>query len=105
MLRLIVLLLYVAGLVVFAVFYTREERTAKAKVAAIIGLVLVLLLSIFFSLFIGGAVMVAATFYVADRKNRSRAWAIPAIFFGPLILLLIVFLPKLPEGTSLSLTS
>ena len=105
MLRLIVLFLYLAGLVAFAVFYSREEGTARAKITAVVGLVLVLLLSVFFSLFIGGAVMVAATFYVADRKNRSRAWAIPAIFFGPLILLIVVFLPKLPEGTSLSLTS
>ena len=103
MLRLIILLLYVAGFIAFAVFYTREEGTAKAKITAIVGVIVAILLSMF-NLFIGGAVIVAATFYVADRKNRSRAWAIPAIFLGPIILLVVVLLPKLPEGTSLSLT-
>jgi hypothetical protein len=58
-----------------------------------------------FSVLIGGGVIVAATFYVADRKNRSRAWAIPAIALGPIVLLIVVSLPRLADEGRLSLTS
>ena len=104
MLHPIILLAYLAGFVAFAVFYAHEEGTRKAKITAIVGVILAVLLSTF-SVLIGGAVMVAATFYVADRKNRSRAWAIPAIFLGPIILLIVVSLRKLPPEGTLSLTS
>ena|SRR5215472_12240328 len=105
MLNLIILLAYLAGFVAFAVFYSREEGTRKARITAVVGVILAFLLSLFLSLIIGGGVLVAATFYVADRKNRSRAWAIPAILLGPIILLIVVFLPRLPEEGTLSLAS
>lgn len=61
------------------------------------------LLLALFSLLLGGAVMIAACFYVADRKNRSRMWAILGLFFGPIALLVLVSLSKLNAGDSLSL--
>jgi hypothetical protein len=48
--------------------------------------------------------MVAATFYVADKKNRTRFWAIPALLLGPVIMLIVVLLPKLPDTSSLGLS-
>lgn len=99
------LCLYVASLIAFGVYVVREEGTAKSKfvfvTAILVGVALV-----FFSRILGGGVMVAACFYVADRKNRSRLWALPSLFFGPLVLLLLVFLPKLDDtSTGLHLTS
>jgi RsiW-degrading membrane proteinase PrsW (M82 family) len=61
MLHPLLLLAYVAGFVAFAVFYSREEGTRKAKTIAIVSVILAMLLSLF-SLLIGGAVIVAATF-------------------------------------------
>ena len=104
MLNLIILLAYSTGFAAFAGFYSREEGTWKAKVTAVVGVIVALVLSLF-SLPIGGGLIVAATFYVADRKNRNRAWAIPAILFGPIILLIVVSLPKLADEGTLSLTS
>jgi len=104
MLNPIILFAYLAGFIAFAVFYSREEGTRKAQITAVVGVILAFLLSLF-SLIIGGGVLVAATFYVADRKNRSRAWAIPALLLGPIILLIVVSLPRLPEEGTLSLTS
>jgi hypothetical protein len=105
MLNPIILLAYLAGFVAFAVFYSREEGTRKAQITAVVGVILAFLLSLFLSLAIGGGILVAATFYVADRKNRSRAWAIPALILGPIILLIVVSLPKVAEEGTLSLTS
>ena len=104
MLNLIILLAYLAGFVAFGVFYSREEGTRRAQITAVVGVILAFLLSLF-SLLLGGGVLVAATFYVAYRKNRSRAWAIPAILLGPVILLIVVCLPRLADEGTLSLTS
>ena len=93
--------LYIASLVAFGAFVMREEGTPKAKTFAVLFIIAGIIL-VFFSRLIGGGVMVAACFYVADRKNRSRLWALPGLFFGPLVLLLLVFLPKL-EDTSTGL--
>jgi hypothetical protein len=69
---LIYLILYVAGVVAFAIFVSRQEdSTAKTRVWIWVGAVVALLLALF-SLLLGGAVMIAACFYVADRKSRSR---------------------------------
>ena len=88
--------LYIASLVAFGVFVMREEGTPKAKTFAILFIIVGIVL-VFFSRLIGGGVMVAACFYVADRKNRSRLWALPGLLLGPLVLLLLVFLPKLED--------
>ncbi len=102
---LIIICLYMAGWVAFATFYVRDEgNTTKAIVKASVGIALALVLSAFFSLLVGGAITIAATFYVADRKNRSRAWALLAFLLGPIALLIIVLLPKLPDTSTLSLT-
>jgi drug/metabolite transporter (DMT)-like permease len=97
--------LYVASLVVFAIFVIREEGTGKSKLFAAL-IILVGIVVVFFNRLLGGGVMVAACFYVADRKNRSRMWALPALFLGPLVLLVLLFLPKLEDASSgLHLTS
>jgi uncharacterized membrane protein len=102
-LELIYLLLYVAGVVAFALFVTRQEdSTRKTRVWVWVGAVVALLL-VLFSVLIGGAVMIACCFYVADRKNRSRMWAILGLFFGPIALLVLVSLSKINAGDSLSL--
>lgn len=99
----IYLLLYVAGLVAFAMFVSRQEdSTSKTRVWVWVGAAVAMLLALF-SLLIGGAVMIAACFYVADRKNRSRMWAILGLFLGPVALLVLVSLSKLNSGESLSL--
>lgn len=97
-----IVFLYLAGLIAFMLFYGKEEGTTRAYVGAFAAILIAFVLGIFFRVtMIGG--MVAATFYVADRKNRSRLWAVPAMFFGPLALLVIVLLPK-RQTSSLSLT-
>lgn len=100
---LIYLLLYVAGVVAFAVFVSRQEDSTSKTRIWIWVLALVALLLALSSLLIGGAVMIAACFYVADRKKRSRMWAILGLFFGPVALLVLVSLSKLNAGDSLSL--
>ena len=97
-----ILLLYLAGLIAFALFYGKEEGTTRAYLVAVAAILIAFVLGVFYRITIIGA-MVAATFYVADRKNRSRLWAVPAMFFGPLVLLVIVLLPK-RETSSLSLS-
>jgi hypothetical protein len=99
------LCLYIASLIAFGVYVVREEGTAKSKL--VIGLLILLgIILVFFNRIIGGGVMVAACFYVADRKNRSRLWALLGLFLGPLVLLPLVFLPKLEDTSSgLHLTS
>src|SRR5437879_1655619 len=96
--------LYLAGLIAFAVFYAKEEgiRVSTALmswVAVLLGLAAGLVWP-----GMVGPCMVAATFYVADKKNRTRIWAIPALFLGPIILLVVVFLPKLQDTSTLGLS-
>jgi hypothetical protein len=97
-----ILLLYLAGLIAFVLFYGKEEGTRRACLGASAAISIAFVLGVFYRITIIGA-MVAATFYVADRKNRSRLWAVPAMFFGPLVLLVVVLLPK-RETSSLSLS-
>jgi hypothetical protein len=97
-----ILLLYLAGLIAFVIFYGKEEGTTRASLGAFAAILIAFVLGVFYRITIIGA-MVAATFYVADRKNRSRLWAVPAMFFGPLVLLVVVLLPK-HETSSLSLS-
>jgi hypothetical protein len=96
---LVYLALYIASLVAFGIFVMREEGTVKAKTFAVV-FILVGILLVFVNRVIGGGVMVAACFYAADRKNRSRMWALPALFFGPLVLLWLVCLPKLQDTSA-----
>ncbi|MGE5323189.1 MAG: hypothetical protein ACM3SW_10020 [Actinomycetota bacterium] len=99
----IYLLLYAAGVIAFAVFVSRQkDSTSRTRVWVWVIAVVALLLPLF-SLLIGGAVMIACCFYVADRKNRSRMWAILGLFFGPVALLVLVSLSKLNAGGSFSL--
>jgi hypothetical protein len=97
-----ILLLYLAGLIAFVLFYGKEEGTTGAYLGATAAILIAFVLGVFYRITIIGA-MVAATFYVADRKNRSRLWAVPAMFFGPLALLVVVLLPK-RKTSSLSLS-
>jgi hypothetical protein len=97
-----ILLVYLAGLIAFVLFYGKEEGTKRAYLGAFAAILIAFLLGVFYRITIIGA-MVAATFYVADKKNRSRLWAIPAMFFGPFVLLVVVLLPK-HETPTLSLT-
>jgi hypothetical protein len=99
---LLVYALYLAGLIAFGVFYIMEEGTTKAYVGIFAVIVVVVLLGVMQRLFFAGA-MVAGTFYVVDRKNRSRGWAIPAILFGPIVLFIVVLLPKQAADSTLSL--
>jgi len=97
--------LYIVSLVVFGIFVIREEGTAKSKFVVVVAIVIGVVL-VFFNRILGGGVMVAACFYAADRKNRSRMWALPGLFLGPIILFILVFLPKLEDtSTGLHLTS
>jgi uncharacterized membrane protein len=96
---LVFLALYIASLIAFGIFVVREEGTTKSKIFVVL-LIAVGILVVFFNRIIGGGVMVAACFCVADRKNRSRMWALPGLFLGPLILLLLVCLPKLEDASS-----
>ncbi len=96
--------LYTAGWVAFAIFYAREEQTTKALVLGFAGVVVALLLTVFFGVFVGGAITIAATFYVADRKNRSRGGALVSFLLGPIALLIVVLLPKQVDTSTLSLT-
>ena len=97
-----ILLLYLAGLIAFVLFYGKEEGSKRAYLGAFAAISVAFVLGVFYRITIIGA-MVAATFYVADRKGRSRLWAIPAMFLGPLVLLVVVLLPK-HETSTLSLT-
>lgn len=90
------------GLIAFVLFYGKEEGTTRAYLGAFAAILIAFVLGVFYRITILGA-MVAATFYVADRKNRSRLWAVPAMFLGPLVLLAVVLLPK-RETSSLSLS-
>jgi hypothetical protein len=101
---LVYLVLCIAGYAAFCIFYAREEGTSAAIVKAVVMFVVASLLAIYLRL-LGAAVVIAATFYVADRKNRSRGWAALAFLLGPIALLIAVALPKLPDSSlSLSLT-
>jgi hypothetical protein len=97
-----ILFLYLAGLIAFVLFYGKEEGTTRAYLGAFAAILIAFALGVFYRITILGA-MVAATFYVADRKNRSRLWAVPAMFLGPLVLLAVVLLPK-RETSRLSLS-
>jgi hypothetical protein len=95
--------LYAAGCVAFGIYYAKENGgTPKAATKGILAALLLLVLGALHGL-LGVGAMVAATFYVADRKNRSRSWAALAMFFGPIALLIVTLLPKQAE-TKLSLT-
>ncbi len=102
---LLVISLYMAGWIAFAIFYAREEQTVKATIVACGGVALALLLTLFFGVYVGGAITVAATFYVADRKNRSRGWALLSFVIGPVALVIITILPKQVDTSTLSLTT
>jgi RsiW-degrading membrane proteinase PrsW (M82 family) len=95
--------LYVAGLIVFGIFVSREQESSNAKVGVWIGIVSAVILAFLWTA-VGLGMMVAACFYVADKKNRSRMWAILGLLIGPIALLLLVALPKLDAGDSLSLS-
>lgn len=88
----------------FAIFYVREEESSSASIVkAAVGFVIAGLITWYIGV-IGGAIAIAATFYVADRKNRSRGWAALAFLLGPITLLVVVCLPKLADTSSLSLS-
>jgi MFS family permease len=88
----------------FALFYVSEDaRSPRSIVKASIAFVIASLVTFYIGVAVGGALAVAATFYVVDRKNRSRGWALVALLFGPITLLITVCLPKV-AGTTLSLT-
>jgi peptidoglycan biosynthesis protein MviN/MurJ (putative lipid II flippase) len=99
---LVFVVLCIISYAAFGVFYAREEGTTAAKVKAIIGVVVASIITFFFGI-IGGGIAIAATFYVVDRKNRSRGWAPLAFLLGPIALLIAVSLPKLEDTSSLSL--
>jgi hypothetical protein len=89
----------------FAGFYMSENRCSpRSIVTAAIGFVIASLLTLSVGAAVGGALAVAATFYVVDRKNRSRAWALAALLFGPITLFITVCLPKV-SATTLSLNA
>lgn len=94
--------LYVAGLIVFGIFVTREQQSTNAKVGVWIGIFFAVILALFSNL-LGLGMMVAACFYTADKKNRTRMWALLGLLLGPIALLFLVALPKLNAGDSLSL--
>lgn len=94
--------LYVAGLIVFGIFVTREEQSTKAKVGVWVGIFFAVILALFSNV-LGFGMMVAACFYTADKKNRTRMWALLGLLLGPIALLFLVALPKLNAGDSLSL--
>jgi hypothetical protein len=90
--------LSLAGLIAFGIFAGREEGTPKAKAIIWSAIVVACLMALLWGGFMVGA-MIAASFYVADKKNRSRLWAASAFLVGPITLLVLVLLPKLqPEG-------
>ncbi len=95
--------LYVAGLIVFGIFVSREQESSNTKVGVWIGIVFAVILAFLWTA-VGLGMMVAACFYVEDKKNRSRMWAILGLLIGPIALLLLVALPKLDAGDSLSLS-
>lgn len=94
--------LYVAGLIVFGIFVTREEQSTNAKVGIWVGIFFAVILALFSNV-LGFGMMVAACFYTADKKNRTRMWALLGLLLGPIALLFLVALPKLNAGDSLSL--
>lgn len=97
--------LYAAGCVGFGIFYAKENDGTPAAYVKGLGIALLLLILGAWKGVIGVGAMVAATFYVADRKNRSRAWAILAMFLGPIALLVLTVMSKKAEAGSLSLTN
>ena len=87
----------------FAAFYMSENRFSSGSIVkAVIAFIIASLLTLSAGAVMGGALAVAATFYVVDRKNRSRVWALVALLFGPIIVLITVALAKVP-GTTLGL--
>jgi hypothetical protein len=56
-----ILLLYLAGLIAFVLFYGKEEGTARAYVGAFAAILIAFVLGVFYRITIIGA-MVAATF-------------------------------------------
>jgi hypothetical protein len=94
-----VLVSYLAGLIGFGIFYWRQER----KIAAVAALLAAALaIGMVWNLAILGFTAFAC-FYVADRKHRSRFWALPALLLGPIMLFVLLLLPSKPPEESLSI--
>ena len=102
---LVVQALYIVGIVAFARFYSLEEGTRRARIIAVIGACIAVLLTVLFGNILGGVIGVLAGFYVADHKNRGRGWALLPLVFGPIGMLVVIFLPKQPDTSTLSLSS
>ena len=102
LLRVVLSCLYAAGCIAFGIFYGKQEGSTVGYLKGFGVSLLLLILGTWSVLGVGG--MVASTFYVADRKNRSRMWAFLAVLIGPIALLILVLLPRFPETPSLSLT-
>lgn len=97
-------LLYMGALIAFCIYATKEENSPGATVVIWIGFLVALLVVLFLSTWIGAGVMAAASFYIADHKNRSRMWAVAGISLGPFAIGTLLLLPKLEAGDSLSLS-
>ncbi len=97
--------LYIAGIVAFARFYALEEGTRRAQMIATVGACVAVILTLVFGFIMGGVIGVLAGFYAADHKNRGRGWALLTLLLGPIGMLIVIFLPKQPDTSTLSLTS
>ena len=92
---------WAVGLVLFGNFYAKHE--GKDRGLCILLALVACLLSTALPL-VPGIVAGAATYYVAERKNRNRlVWIILTLALlrlGPVILILLLFLPPVdrPSG-------
>ncbi len=107
---LIIQVLYIAGILAFARFYSHsipklEEGTRRARLIAVIGAFIAVVLTLVFGNVMGGVIGVLAGFYVTDHKNRGRGWAFLPLLLGPIGMLVVIFLPKLHDTSTLSLSS
>lgn len=101
---LVAFLLYMGALIAFCIYATKEENSPGATVVIWIGFLVALIVTVFLSTWIGAGVMAAACLYIADHKNRSRMWTVLGLFLGPLVVVMLLLMPKLEAGDYLSLS-
>ncbi len=83
----------------FGLYYAkREGRSRRFGVAIGLAATLVcLLLSLIGEVLVFWGLVVYASFYLADCKNRSRlAWTLAALVFATPVLVLLLLVPALP---------
>ena len=107
LLGLVSILLYIVSFIYFGLFYAEQEGKGKLfgllvalgcfalSATTLVGFYFESTAFIFAGLLMQRGLIGYASYYVADKKNRNRRnWSFATFVFGPLLLLIVLYLPR-----------